>query len=52
MNKEPVLHNMENVFQSQNGGGAGNIWASGYNQSEEIVETIFDILSEYILLLF
>lgn len=39
------LYNMENVFQSPNGGGAGNNWAAGYNQSEEIIENIFDILS-------
>lgn len=38
------LHNRENVFQSPNGGGAGNNWASGYNQSNEIIEKIFDIL--------
>lgn len=38
------LHNMENVFQSPSGGGAGNNWASGYNQSPELIESIFDIL--------
>lgn len=38
------LHNMENVFQSPSGGGAGNNWASGYNQPSELIESIFDIL--------
>jgi len=44
MNEDQVLHNIDNVFQSPNGGGAGNNWANGYNQSNELVEAIFEIL--------
>ncbi|KAI1707129.1 tubulin/FtsZ family, GTPase domain-containing protein [Ditylenchus destructor] len=45
MSREPVLHNIDNVFQSPGGQGAGNNWANGYNQSDELIETIFDILN-------
>lgn len=38
------LHNKENIFQSKSGGGAGNNWAAGFNQSNEVVESVFDIL--------
>uniref|UniRef100_A0AC35UAW6 Tubulin gamma chain n=1 Tax=Rhabditophanes sp. KR3021 TaxID=114890 RepID=A0AC35UAW6_9BILA len=36
--------NHENVFTSQNGGGAGNNWANGYLQGEEYIESVLDIL--------
>ena len=26
------LYNQENIYLSEHGGGAGNIWASGYSQ--------------------
>ncbi|KAH7697134.1 gamma tubulin 2, partial [Aphelenchoides avenae] len=38
------LHNMENVFTSKDGGGAGNNWANGHRQGSEVEEQIFDIL--------
>lgn len=38
------LHNMENVFTSKDGGGAGNNWANGHRQGAEVEEQIFDIL--------
>lgn len=36
--------NHENIFQSANGGGAGNNWAHGYVQGREHYETVLDIL--------
>lgn len=50
-----VLHSMRNkrygrifsdesFWMSVSGGGAGNIWASGYRQAEEAQETLFDLL--------
>lgn len=38
------LFNPENIFMSKHGGGAGNIWASGYEQAEGLYEEIFDII--------
>lgn len=38
------LFNPENVFVSQDGGGAGNNWASGYRQGEENYEQILDMI--------
>ncbi|XP_062517481.1 tubulin gamma-1 chain-like [Corticium candelabrum] len=38
------LYNQENVYLSKHGGGAGNIWASGYAQAERLFEEIFDII--------
>lgn len=38
------LFNPENVFVAQEGGGAGNNWASGYRQGEEHYETILDMI--------
>ena len=38
------LFNPENIYMSSHGGGAGNIWASGYSQAEGLYEEIFDII--------
>ena len=40
------LYNHENIYVSEDGGGAGNNWASGFSQAEEVKvrEEIFDIL--------
>mmetsp|Transcript_32516 Transcript_32516/g.36371 ORF Transcript_32516/g.36371 Transcript_32516/m.36371 type:complete len:578 (-) Transcript_32516:311-2044(-) len=38
------LFNPENLFIAQDGGGAGNNWASGYRQGAEHYETIFDMI--------
>ena len=38
------LYNPENVYVSREGGGAGNNWASGFSQSAELKEKLFDIL--------
>ncbi|KAK6113834.1 Tubulin gamma-2 chain [Brugia pahangi] len=39
-----TLYNMENIFMSKSGGGAGNNFASGYKQGREAQEALFDIL--------
>lgn len=45
------LFNPESIFLSDHGGGAGNNWASGYDQgeknSEDIAELIGDDASGY-----
>ena len=38
------LYNMENFFVSSHGGGAGNNWASGYSQAEQVQEEIMDMI--------
>jgi tubulin gamma len=38
------LYNPENFFISKDGGGAGNIWASGYSQAERVTEEIMDMI--------
>lgn len=38
------LYNPENIFVSNDGGGAGNIWAHGYAQGEKISEEIMDMV--------
>jgi tubulin gamma len=38
------LFNPENLFVSQDGGGAGNNWASGYRQGEENYEQVLDMI--------
>lgn len=38
------LYNPENFFISKDGGGAGNIWASGYSQAERVQEEIMDMI--------
>ena len=38
------LFNPENLFVAQDGGGAGNNWASGYRQGAEHYETILDMI--------
>jgi hypothetical protein len=35
---------MENFFVSSHGGGAGNNWASGYSQAEQVQEEIMDMI--------
>mmetsp|Transcript_14164 Transcript_14164/g.30285 ORF Transcript_14164/g.30285 Transcript_14164/m.30285 type:complete len:471 (-) Transcript_14164:89-1501(-) len=38
------LYNPENIFVSNNGGGAGNNWASGYSQAEQVQEEFLDMI--------
>lgn len=38
------LYNPENVYLSQDGGGAGNNWAAGYGRGDGLHEEIFDII--------
>lgn len=38
------LFNPENVFLSSHGGGAGNIWASGYDQGEQNAEELAELV--------
>ena len=40
------LFNPENVFISKEGGGAGNNWASGYCQGEQVQEILLDMIGE------
>ena len=36
--------NPENIYLSKEGGGAGNIWASGFNQAQKVEEEIMDMI--------
>ncbi|KAK3237265.1 Tubulin gamma-1 chain [Cymbomonas tetramitiformis] len=38
------LYNPENVYLSSHGGGAGNNWASGYYQAEQVQEDFMDMI--------
>lgn len=38
------LYNNENIYVSKDGGGAGNNWAQGYYQGEQLYEDVFDII--------
>jgi tubulin gamma len=38
------LYNPENIYLSKHGGDAGNNWASGYSQGEQLQEEIFEII--------
>mmetsp|Transcript_12991 Transcript_12991/g.39994 ORF Transcript_12991/g.39994 Transcript_12991/m.39994 type:complete len:464 (+) Transcript_12991:168-1559(+) len=38
------LYNPENIFVAPNGGGAGNIWASGYAQGQQHEEQLLDMI--------
>lgn len=38
------LYNRENIYVSKDGGGAGNNWASGYHQGENVSDQVFDII--------
>lgn len=38
------LFNPENLFVAEDGGGAGNNWASGYRQGEEHYEQVLDMI--------
>jgi len=38
------LYNPENIYLAKDGGGAGNNWASGYSQGEQLHEEVFDII--------
>jgi hypothetical protein len=40
------LFNPENIFISKEGGGAGNNWASGFTQGEQVQETLLDMIGE------
>ena len=38
------LYNPENIFMSQDGGGAGNNWAQGYATGEKLYEDIMEMV--------
>lgn len=38
------LYNPENIFVSQDGGGAGNNWAQGYAAGERIYEEVMEMI--------
>ena len=38
------LYNPENIFVSQDGGGAGNNWAQGYAAGERIYEEVMEMV--------
>eukprot|EP00958_Prasinococcus_capsulatus_P003109 scaffold276_cov548-Prasinococcus_capsulatus_cf.AAC.2 len=38
------LYNHENIFIAEEGGGAGNNWASGYSQAEKVNEDFLDMI--------
>jgi len=38
------FYNPENVWMSKEGGGAGNNWASGFDQGETHKDEIFDMI--------
>lgn len=38
------LYNPENIFVSQDGGGAGNNWAQGYATGEKLYEDIMEMV--------
>ncbi|KAI9293399.1 tubulin gamma chain [Neoconidiobolus thromboides FSU 785] len=37
------LYNPENMFIGEDGGGAGNIWAHGYEQGDSVLENFIDM---------
>jgi hypothetical protein len=41
------LFNPENIFISKEGGGAGNNWASGFTQGEQVQETLLDMIGAH-----
>lgn len=38
------LYNPENIFVSQDGGGAGNNWAQGYSAGERLYEEVMEMV--------
>lgn len=38
------LYNPENIFVSQDGGGAGNNWAQGYSSGERLYEEVMEMV--------
>lgn len=46
------LFNPENLFIAEDGGGAGNNWASGLRQGEEHHEQVLDMISQSSVSLF
>ncbi|KAI8327456.1 tubulin gamma chain, partial [Blakeslea trispora] len=38
------LYNPENIYTSEDGGGAGNTWPNGYSQGEKVTEDIIDMV--------
>lgn len=38
------LYNRENIFVSEDGGGAGNNWAQGYSAGERTYEEVMDMI--------
>jgi tubulin gamma len=44
LNEYGNLYNPENIFIAKEGGGAGNNWAKGYAQAEQVQEELFDMI--------
>ena len=40
------LFNPENIYISKEGGGAGNNWASGFVQGEQVQEMLLDMMGK------
>ena len=40
------LFNPENIFLSDHGGGAGNNWASGFDQANKVQEELLDMIGQ------
>lgn len=38
------LYNPENIFQSKDGGGAGNNWAAGYASAQLVHDDVMDMI--------
>lgn len=38
------LYNQENIFVSQDGGGAGNNWAAGFSSGEKLHDEVMDMI--------
>lgn len=44
INEHPQLFSRESVFVGSEGGGAGNVWASGYQQGKNNSEVLLDLV--------
>jgi tubulin gamma len=44
LNQYSDLFDVDNVYQGPTGGGAGNSWARGFHQGQEVVEDIMAII--------
>jgi tubulin gamma len=42
------LFNPENIYVSKEGSGAGNNWASGHTQGEQVQELLLDMIGRWL----